>query len=176
MTAYEKIYEKAADNYGYITTKEASALGVPKGELSALAKRNRLVHKGYGVYRLATHYQPTEFDGYAEAVLLGGDGAIVWGESVLAMHDLAFVNPPAITVATDRRVRRTLPPWIKLVRRKGGEVAYCQGIPCQPLADAIRTCRGAVMAERLADGVRKAERNGELRLGEAEQLLREIEA
>ena len=29
MTAYEKIYDKAADNYGYITTKEAVELGVP---------------------------------------------------------------------------------------------------------------------------------------------------
>ena len=76
MTAYEKIYERAADNYGYITTKEAAEIGVPKSEMSALAKRKRLVHKGYGVYRLATHYQPTEFDGYAEAVLLGGEGAI----------------------------------------------------------------------------------------------------
>lgn len=176
MTAYEKIYEQAADNYGYITTREASKLGVPKSEMSALAKRNRLVHKGYGVYRLATHYQPTEFDGYAEAVLLGGDGAIVWGESVLAMHDLALVNPPAIEVATNRRVRRTLPSWIKIVRRKGGDVAYYHGIPCQPLADAFRTCKGAVMGERLADGVRKAESRGELRLGEAEQLLKEIES
>ena len=171
MTAYEKIYEQAADNCGYITTREASELGVPKSEMSALATRNRLVHKGYGVYRLTTHYQPTAFDGYAEAVLLGGDGAIVWGESVLAMHDLALVNPPVIEVATDRRVWRTLPPRIKLVRRKGGEISYYQGVPCQPLADAIRTCKGAVMTERLADGVRKAERNGELRLGEAGELL-----
>ena len=31
------------------------------------------VHKGYGVYRLATHCQPTELNGYAEAILLGGD-------------------------------------------------------------------------------------------------------
>jgi hypothetical protein len=30
MTAYEKIYEQAADNYGYITTREATELGVPK--------------------------------------------------------------------------------------------------------------------------------------------------
>lgn len=174
MTAYEKIYEQAADNYGYITTREASELGVPKSEMSALAKRNRLVRKGYGVYRLATHYLPTEYDGYAEAVLLGGDGAIVWGESVLAMHDLALVNPPVIEIATDRRVRRTLPPWIRLVRRSGGAVDHYQGIPCQPLADAIRACRGSVMDERLADGVRKAEQNGELRLGEAERLLREM--
>ena len=38
MTAYEKIYERAADNYGYITTKEAAEIGVPKSEMSALAK------------------------------------------------------------------------------------------------------------------------------------------
>ena len=174
MSSYEKIYDRAADNYGYITTREASELGVPKSEMSALAKRNRLVHKGYGVYRLATHYQPSEYDGYAEAVLLGGEGAIVWGESVLAMHDLALVNPPVIEVATDRRVRRTLPAWVKLIRRKGGTVEYYQGIPCQPLADAFRSSMGAVIGERLADGVRKAERNGELRLGEAEKLLKEI--
>ena len=130
--------------------------------MSALAKRNRLVHKGYGVYRLATHYQPSEYDGYAEAVLLGGEGAMIWGESVLAMHDLALVNPPAIEVATDRRVRRTLPPWIQLLRRKVQNLEYYQGIPCQPLAEAFRTCKGAVMNERLADGIRKAERNGEI--------------
>ncbi len=53
MTSYEKIYDRAADNYGYITTRESSELGVPKSEMSALVKRNRLVHKGYGVYRLA---------------------------------------------------------------------------------------------------------------------------
>ena len=48
MTAYEKIYEQAADNYGFITTRDAVELGVPKSEMSALAKRKRLVHKGYG--------------------------------------------------------------------------------------------------------------------------------
>ena len=51
-----------------------------------------------------------------------------------------------------------------------------KGYMSRLLADAIRTCKGVVMAERLADGVRKAERNGELRLGEAEQLLKEIGA
>ena len=175
MTAYEKIYEVAADNYGFITTKEAGLLGIPKSEMSALAKRNRLVRHGYGVYRLATHYQPTEYDGYAEAVLLAGEGAAVWGESVLAMHDLALVNPPVIEVATNRRVRRKLPGWIKMSRRATGDIDYYQGIPCQKLADAIRLCKGAIMAERLADGVRKAEANGELRLGEAKALLKEIE-
>ena len=174
VTAYERIYEVAADNYGFITTREAAELGVPKSEMSALAKRNRLVRRGYGVYRLAKHYQPSEYDGYAEAVLLAGNGAAVWGESVLAMHDLALVNPPAIEVATDRRVRRKLPAWIRVTHRAAGEVDHYQGIPCQPLADAIRLCRGAVMPERLADGIRKAEANGDLRLGEADALLKEV--
>ena len=176
MTAYQKIYEVAADNYGFITTKEAAALGVPKSEMSALAKRNRLVRHGYGVYRLATHYQPSEVDSYAEAVMLVGEGAAVWGESVLAMHDFALVNPPVIEVATDRRVRRTLPSWVKLVRREPGETDFYQGIPCQKLADAFHSCKGKVMRERLVEGVRKAEVEGCLRLGEAEQLLKELES
>ena len=176
MTSYEKIYEVAADNYGFITTREASALGVPKSEMSALAKRNRLVRHGYGVYRLATHYQPSEYDSYAEAVLLAGNGAAVWSESVLAMHDLAFVNPPVIEVATDKRVRRSLPSWVKLVRREPGETDFYQGIPCQRLADAFLSCKGKVLRERLVDGVRKAEANGCLKLGEAEMLLKELGA
>lgn len=176
MTSYEKIYEVAADNYGFITTREASALGVPKSEMSALAKRNRLVRHGYGVYRLATHYQPSEYDCYAEAVLLAGNGAAIWGESVLAMHDLALVNPPVIEVATDKRVRRTLPSWVKLVRREPGETDFYQGIPCQRLADAFHCCKGKVLRERLVDGVRKAEADGCLKLGEAERLLKEFES
>ena len=103
MTAYQKIYEVAADNYGFITTKEAAALGVPKSEMSALAKRNRLVRHGYGVYRLATHYQPSEFDSYAEAVMLVGEGAAVWGESVLAMHETHFAIMGETRAARTRR-------------------------------------------------------------------------
>jgi hypothetical protein len=175
MTSYEKIYELAADNYGFVTTKEAASVGVPKREMAALAKRNRLVRHGYGVYRLATHYLPTEYDGYAEAVLLAGDGAAVWGESVLAMHDLALVNPPQIHVSTNRRVRRTLPAWIKLTNRTSGEIDYYHGIPCQSLADAFRSCKGAVMRERLLEAVKDAQEKGLLKLGEIDCLIKELD-
>lgn len=177
MTAYDKIYEKAADNYGFITTAEAMALGVAKSELCALVKRNRLLHRGYGVYRLATHYLPTPYDGFAEALLLvGGEDAVIWGESVLALHDLALVNPPVIEVATCRRVRRTLPPWIKIVRQKADSAAYYQGIRCQHLADAFRACRKTVLQERLIDGIERAQEKGDLRIGEYNQLIKEITA
>lgn len=174
MTSYERLYEIAADNYGFVTTKDAASVGVPKGEMSALARRNRLVRRGYGVYRLATHYLPTEYDGYAEAVLLAGEGAAVWGESMLAMHDLALVNPPQILVSTDRRVRRALPPWVRLTTRKSGAIDCRHGIPCQNLADAFRHCRGAVLKERLLEGVEEAQSRGLLRLGEAERLKEEF--
>jgi hypothetical protein len=38
MTSYQKLYELAADNYGFVTTKEAASVGVPKREMAALAK------------------------------------------------------------------------------------------------------------------------------------------
>ena len=175
MTAYEKIYEQAADNYGYITTREAAELGVPKSEMSALAKRKRLVHKGYGVYRLATHYQPTEFDGYAEAVLLGGEGAIVWGESVLAMHDLALVNPLYTFVATTKRVRRNLPKWIKVVKvDSDADRDSFDGIPCQNIASVFIEAKGRIMFERLVQAVKEARNRGLLAVDEDARIKKEL--
>ncbi len=105
------------------------------------------------MYRLV-HYLPTEYDRYAEALAVVGKDAMIWGGSVLAMHNLAMVNPEKIEVATTRRVRRELPPWISLTRvRDETPYNFLNGILCQPLADAFRHCKGKVMTYRLAEAV-----------------------
>ncbi|MBQ7251906.1 MAG: type IV toxin-antitoxin system AbiEi family antitoxin domain-containing protein [Kiritimatiellae bacterium] len=175
MNQYETIYQHAVDNYGLVSVAAAKELGVHRKELLRWVKSGRLEKRWRGVYRL-THYVPTELDRYAEAVaLVGGSDAIVFGESVLAMHDLALVNPAWLSVARSGRVRRALPDWIRVVplppdaRRDEFE-----GIPCQNLADAFRACRATVMSDRLAQGVRDAEKRGLLRRAEAEALKREF--
>lgn len=77
------------------------------------------------------------------------------------MHNLALVNPPQIQVAVAKRVRRTLPDWIRLVKKTDDvrEESF-EGIACQRVADAIRTCRGIVMKERLVDAIDEAARQG----------------
>jgi len=158
MTYFEDIYEFAADNYGLITSTEAKALGVSDKEMSALAKRGRLIRRGYGVYKLA-QYIPTSNDAYAEAVALIGPDAYLYGESVIAMLGLAPTNPARLYVATPVRIRRRLPEHIVVVKAHDTAIHY-EGIPSQSVPDAINACRKIMMPERLEEAINEARRQG----------------
>jgi hypothetical protein len=134
-----------------------------------------LIRLGHGVYRIA-HYIPTPLDKYAEAVALAGPGSYVFGESVLAMHELAFVNPAAIYIATQNKVRKKLPPGIMNIKRKDGDqiVSY-EGIPSQSVFCALQVCRTSVMSERLEDAVSEAGRQGLITENESCIVRKEIE-
>ena len=176
MTYYNDIYEYAADNFGLITSAQAKNMGIPSIELVKLAHRGRLTRIGQGVYRIH-HYIPTEFDGFAAAVALVGDGAYVYGISVLAMFNLALVNPRKTTIATPVKVRRKLLPYIEVVpARSDTEVTQYEGIPSQSVADAFRTCRRSVMTERLLPAIEDARLQGLVTEKEAKELTEEIES
>ena len=174
MKNYDAIYEYAADNYGLITSSEAKTLGIPNAELVKLAHRGRLRRLGHGVYRL-THYIPTAYDKYAEAVALVGNGAIIYGESVLAMHNLALVNPAAIQVAVLGRIRKNLPEYIKIVypEKAYDEVTY-EGIPSQSVFEAILVCKNIVISERLIEATGEAKRQGLISETEARSARDEL--
>lgn len=174
MTKFDDIYDAAMDNYGLITASEARDMGVGDEELARYSKRGWLERRGHGVYRLA-RYVPHRLDPYAEAVALVGPGSAVWGESVLAMGELASVNPGKVTVATPKRVRRKLPEWIEVIRLpKGARVGWFEGVPSQPVADALRACEGTVMRERLAQAVADAKGAGLVGASEAKKLVEEL--
>ena len=174
MKLYDSINTTALSNYGLITSAQATELGVRLKDLFEWVKIGRLEKCWRGVYRLV-HYLPTEYDRYAEALATVGNDAMIWGKSVLAMHNLAMVNPEKIEVATIRRVRRELPAWINLIRLQDEPLHdFFNGIRCQPLAEALRHCKGKVMTYRLAEAVREAEQKGLLGLTEAEALKKEF--
>lgn len=175
MKHWDAIYDIAADNYGIVTSRQASKV-TPNAdvELSRWAKSGRLESLGRGVYRL-TQYSPTPYDSYAEAVALAGEGAYLYGESVLAINDLAKVNPGVVTVALPRRARRNMPDWVRLVQVKDvSEKETYFGIASQPLMSAFQTCRDTVPVSRLRTAVDDAENAGILLKGEAEALRREL--
>jgi predicted transcriptional regulator of viral defense system len=173
MTHFDEIYEIAADNYGLVTTCEAQRIGVTTVELRRYVKDGRLKRIGQGVYKL-TRYVPTPYDQYAVAITLVGMGSYLYGESVLAMHDLALVNPTKISVATAKRVRKELPQWIQVVTAKGENDITCyEGIPSQSVADAIRVSRKYVMKERLTEAIRVAVSEGLIDDKTAESLRTE---
>lgn len=174
MTKYgDIIYEIAAGNFGLVTSAEAREAGVTNNELVQYAKRGRIERVGQGVYRLARRV-PEPNDAYALAVALVGPGAYLYGEAVLGMLGLCPVNPAYIHVATPRRTRRALPGYLRVVHTPGaGAGAVYDGIPCQHVADAIRSA-AHVMPERRAEAADRAREEGYLTRVERDAILEQL--
>ena len=112
MTNYEKVFEEAIGNYGLITSAQAVGIGISNKELVKLAARGRLTRIGQGTYKLV-QYAPASngLDAYADSVAIVGEGAYLYGESVLALCGLCPVDPFRIFVATDRRLLEESCSW-----------------------------------------------------------------
>jgi hypothetical protein len=92
------------------------------------------------------------------------------------MLNLAFANPPLIEVATPRRVRKKLPPWVKIIHigACAAMTEYYRGIPCQPLRDAMRLCKNRILPERILAAIESAKDEGWLSSDDGEILKNEI--
>jgi hypothetical protein len=171
------LYALASEHHGFVTTEMARTVGVPPVEVRKLAARGGMSNVARGLYRV------DGIDGgdrapYAEAVFRVGEDAHLAGESVLAFHALAFVNPSRIKVATPHRVRRDLPAHIYVVhtRTDPADLTEYDRIPSLTVAAAIRDSIGTVMPDRLAEAVERAADEGLVRRRDASVLIAEIEA
>ena len=146
MTNYEKVFEEAIGNYGLITSAQAVGIGISNKELVKLAARGRLTRIGHGTYKLVQYAPaPNGLDAYADSD------------------------------ATDRRVRKNPVPGLVIVdRRPKIEVAWYEGVRCQPVVDAIRVCKTHVMPDRLAAAAVEAERKGVLSPDQRDAILEEL--
>jgi predicted transcriptional regulator of viral defense system len=176
MATYrQRAWDIAVGQHGYITTKDAKENGIPVIELVKLAARSKLQHVARGIYRF-DELPPTKFDQFYEAALRVGDGAVLVGDAVLALHDLAMVNPRAIRVAAPWRVRRELPKWVKVEQTNvpDDEVTMFEGIPTTTVARAMLDARTYVMTERLLDAIPIAVDEGLMGGTEARKLKRDL--
>jgi predicted transcriptional regulator of viral defense system len=174
-TYRRRLHRRALDQYGYVTTQDAADLDVPAVELRKLHQRGGLQHVGQGLYRFED-IPTTPKDEFMEAVLRVGEDAVLAGDAVLALHELGLAHPRRIRVATPRRVRRQLPPFIKVEQRVVSRVRRTtyEGIPAMTVAEAIRDCRGLLMPERLIEAVAEAAQAGLIRKVEANRLVEEL--
>jgi predicted transcriptional regulator of viral defense system len=176
-TYRRRLRERALDRYGYVTTEDASDLGVPPVELRKLASRGGLEHVAYGLYRF-DDIPFTGRDPYMEAVLRVGRDAYLTHDAVLGIHDLGLVNPRRIRVGTPHRVRSRIPEHIQVVQQHLArtDLAVYEGIPSATVARALLDCRGIVMPDRLVDAGREAAARGLLRRSEASRVMAALEA
>lgn len=174
MKYRDVVRDIARDHYGYVTTRQAAAAGVPAVELPKLAARGGVENVAYGLYRFPD-IPPTPFDQFAEALLRAGEGAYLHGESVLALLGLADVNPTRIKVAVHRRTRTALPPFMELTQVKGqAHTTVYDGLEAQPVADAILDCRGRIETERLLNAATQARTEGLLTTSEWQRVRKEL--
>jgi hypothetical protein len=173
----EALWTLANQHHGIVTTKMADAAGIPPVELRKLANRGGITNVAHGVYRVdgIEHDDKTPF---AEAVFQVGEDAHLAGESVLALHQLALVNPTQIAVATPRRVRRELPGHIRLVRHRydPDDVTVYDGVPSTTVRRAILDTVGTIPAHRLTEAVERATDEGFVRHRDRARLLGAIAA
>lgn len=175
MAKIDDIYD-AVDDYGLVTSAEGRALGVSDAELVQLAARGRLERVARGVYRVPVWpYQ--EQAPYAIAVRAAGEGAYLYGESVVALLGLCPTDPRAIWVAVPKRTRRDLGAGVRLVWRRGpDETTYYEGIACQRAAGAIRSAAATMGPERAAEAAHEAERKGYVTTAELAAIEEEVGA
>jgi predicted transcriptional regulator of viral defense system len=176
-TYRRRLRERALDQYGYVTTRDAEELGIPSVELRKLSQRGGLQHIAHGVYRFED-IPHTGRDQFMEAVLRVGPGAVLAGDAVLALHDLALVNPRRLRVATPKRVRLKLPKFIQVDQREIApeQRTVYEGIPTTTVAQALLDSRGQIMTERLVEAAEEAARTGLVRKSEAKRVLDELRA
>ena len=152
MAKIDHIYDEV-DDFGLITSAEAARLGMSNAELVQQARMGKLVRVARGVYRMPVWpFQPEA--PYAIAVKATGEGACLYGESVVALLGLAPTDPAKMWVATPKRTRRDLGPGVRTVRTEGIRAERIEGVPCQPVADAIVSAvasMGTVRALEAAD-------------------------
>lgn len=174
MDNYEELYDIAEGNFGLVTYAQAKASGISIRELDRWVKCGRLEKPTRGVYRVV-RFPSSEKDPYAVATETIGPDAYLYGESVLQLLNLVPTNPTWMYVASPKRVRKRHGEGLVVLRGTSDckPVSY-DGIRCQPLKEAIRSCRTTVRPDRRIRAVQEGLRQGYLLKRDSQELIREI--
>jgi predicted transcriptional regulator of viral defense system len=158
MTYRQDLWEIAAEHHAIITTRQAEDAGVPGVEVRKLAARGALTRMGHGVYRHAG-VPADEWTELTATLARFGEDAFLEGDTVLAMFNLALVNPPKIFVGTPRR-RRTAPPPHTVVAFRPqvteDDLTTYEGLRCVTVRHALLDGVPHLLGERVLQAVVEA--------------------
>lgn len=172
MAKIDDIYN-AVDDYGLITSSEAKELGMSRAEIVQQADRGKLIRVARGVYRMPVWpFLPQA--PYATAVKAAGDGAFLYGESVVALLQLAPTDPSKIWIATPKRNRRNLGAGVIIKQLAGVTPVYLDGIACQPVFEALIAASQSMGLSRALNAVHEARVRGFITQKEAGLLEVEL--
>ena len=180
MQLWDRLVERAAEQHGYVTTRDARELDIDPTQLRLMAARGRLERAGRGVYRVPILPRGAHDDLAAAVAWTLGRG-VVSHESALVLHELSDVNPSRIhlSVPRDNHPRAAGGALYRMHRRDlvDADVTQVDGLPVTTVARTIRDC-GATGTDphQLRQAIERAERAGTLRRAVAAQLRAELGA
>lgn len=176
MKNWDKFQQVAFGSHGIVTFAQAKAMGIFPAEIYRWCKSGLLMKVARGVFRMTAYPSKGMASDMAALLAIFGNGAYLWGESVLALYGLCPTRSYVATVAVPRRVRKTqIPNGVTIVRAQPGyKPIYHDGIACQRPEDAIRSCIGVLERSCLMEAAAEAENKGYLMSSESEELKKEI--
>ncbi|MFH2007190.1 MAG: type IV toxin-antitoxin system AbiEi family antitoxin domain-containing protein [bacterium] len=108
---WERAFEKAVDQYGFITFGDLREQGEDPVRLRQWHQHDRIERVGHGIYRFR-QVPETSLDQYMLATLWPSGRGVLSHETALELHELCDVNPEVIHLTLPRGYRP---------RRRGGE-------------------------------------------------------
>jgi predicted transcriptional regulator of viral defense system len=180
MRVWDRLVERAAEQHGYVTTRDARDLEIDPTQLRLMAARGRLERTGRGVYRVPL-LPRGEHDDLAAAVAWAFGRGVLSHESALQLHGLTDVNPSRIhlTVPRDNHPRAAGGEMYRTHRRElaAADVTRVDTLPVTTIARTIRDCIATgTDPYQLRLAIDHAERDGTLRRAVAAGLRAEIDA
>ena len=140
---WEQLWDVAVDQYGYVTSADAGALGLAPTVLGKMASRRRLERVGFGLYRFP-QWPVSGNDSLIEAVLWTREPtAVLSHDTALDVLDLCDVNPAKIhiTIPKQRPLRRAVTPDLYVLHRENlteNQRGWWEQIPTVTPDTAIR--------------------------------------
>jgi predicted transcriptional regulator of viral defense system len=160
MTYRRDLWEVAAEHHGIVTTRQAEDAGVPGVEVRKLAARGALTRIGHGVYR-HDGVPADEWTELTATLARAGENAFLEGDTVLAMFNLALVNPPKIFIGTPHRRRTPPPPHTVVTFRPHvteDDLTNHEGLRCVTVRRALLDGVPRLLGERVLQAVAEAQR------------------
>jgi predicted transcriptional regulator of viral defense system len=174
-SVYNILHERAVEQFGFITTRDARDLAVDPQRLQKMLDRGLLERVSRGVFRFPD-VPAGPLDQYVAAALwpLEVQGVLSHA-TALDLHELCDINPGQIdvTVPPGFRTTRTPPAVMRLHREAlpDDEITWHEGIP---IVSAYRAILGSIhqhVGWNLIDqAIDTGRRRGRLTTGQADEL------
>jgi predicted transcriptional regulator of viral defense system len=175
---WDRLYEVAANQDGYLTARQAQEVGYSLPLLAHHQKRGRIQRVRRGIFRL-THYPPGEHEDLVVLWLWSEQAGVFSHETALSLHQLSDVLPSVyhLTLPASWAPRRLrVPPSVRLAYADipKGERTWHGAVPLTTPLRTLADCAEAGTApEFLAAARRQILRRGLAKAEDVRARLRE---